>query len=79
MSNVFNIKPSVNVSEALRNIADDYDNGDYGNHGVTIIIGPNLFHLGAINDDEACTNSIIDMQYGINNLMLSYAEGMEDK
>ena len=74
MNNVYDIHPSMNVSQSLRNIADEYEKGEFGDNNATVIIGGRIFHIGEVNDGQCFSNVIIDMQYAINKLMVMQME-----
>ena len=77
MDNVINIKPSSNVAEALRTIADEIDEGVYPDDGCTLIIGTDVFHLGGVDDKRAVCDAIVDMNFGIHKLMQIYSTFMD--
>ena len=60
---------SASVPEALRNIADQYEAGEYGDDPATIVIGREVFHIGTRGDDKAAVNAVFDLQIGIHKLM----------
>ena len=60
---------SASVPDGLRNIADQYEAGDYGDEPATIVIGREVFHIGTRGDDKAAVNAVFDLQLGIHKLM----------
>jgi len=65
---------SAYVPDALRNIADQYEAGDYGDDPATIVIGREVFHIGTRGDDKAAANAVFDLQLGIHKLMAAALE-----
>jgi hypothetical protein len=59
----------ASVAEGLRAIADDYENGIYGNDHATMVIGTNVFHFGTLRDTEGVVNALWDLQIGTHRLM----------
>ncbi len=57
------------VPDALRNIADQYEAGDYGDDPATIVIGREVFHIGTRSNEMAAANAVFDLQLGIHKLM----------
>lgn len=53
---IIHIQPSLSIPAALRNIADQYEAGDYGDEPATIIIGREVFHIGTRGNDKAAAN-----------------------
>ncbi len=67
---IIHIQPaSASVPDALRNIADQYEAGDYADDPVTIVIGREGFHIGTRGDDNMAVNAVFDLQLGIHKLM----------
>lgn len=73
MSNVKQIKPCSNASEALRDIADMIDRGEISKE-ATIIAGSEIFHCGVYDDASAAQDAVWNMIYGISKLMLAANE-----
>lgn len=72
---IIHIQPaSASVPDALRNIADQYESGDYGDDPATIVIGREVFHIGTRGDDKAAVNAVFDLQLGIHKLMAAALE-----
>lgn len=65
---------SASVPEALRNIADQYEAGDYGDDPATIVIGREVFHIGTRGDDKAAANAVFNLHLGIHKLMAAALE-----
>lgn len=53
----------------LRNIADNYEAGVYGDAPVTIVIGNRLFHLGTTGDQQSVMAALWDLEMGKRILM----------
>ena len=69
MSNVIQLKPCLNASTALRNIADMMESGEITSDECTVIAGVNVFHCGTFDDEKAATNAIFNLTLGIQILM----------
>lgn len=65
---VVQIKPCTNIPLALRNIADGYEAGEFEGD-CTVVIGTDLFHLGAFTDDKAVRDAVWNLTYAIHKLM----------
>jgi len=63
------IKPCVNASKALRNIADRLDSGDLDADEVTVIVGTEIFQCGQFDAAKAVEGAIFNMTFGIHKLM----------
>lgn len=60
----------TSVPKALRNIADDYEKGIYGNFPATIVINREVFHVGSSAPVEQCVaDAVFDLNVGIHKLM----------
>ena len=66
---IIHLPQATSVSDALRNIADQYDAGEYGDDPATLVIGREVFHIGTRGDDKAAVNAVFDLQIGIHKLM----------
>lgn len=72
---IIHIQPqTASVPDALRNIAEQYEAGDYGEEPATIVIGREVFHIGTRGNDKAAANAVFDMQLGIHKLMAAAIE-----
>lgn len=69
MGNVVKLHPEIDVAACLRNIADSYEKGEYGDEECTVVIGRNVFHSGCADDARAAANAVFDCQVGIAILM----------
>ena len=81
MGDVINIKPNLSVSEGLRNIADMFDRGEFGDANsfdCTVVIGTSIFHLGCFNDEDAAANTLFDLTLGIQLLMKPVVDEAQD-
>ena len=66
MGNVIQFKSDILSPElALRNIADDWEAGVFGNEPVTMVIGCNIFHFGTHGDKNSCLRTCFDLQQGL--------------
>jgi len=68
MGKVIQLKPTQNVPNTLRNIADLYEQGEFEGT-CTLVIGTEVFHFGASTDENAAVNTIWDLEFGIHKLM----------
>lgn len=68
-SEVIQLKPCTNIALALRNIAEQIDNGELICEDMTIIAGTKVFHLGTFDDGRAAESAIFNMTLGIQKLM----------
>ena len=78
MSNVIQLKPNSNGSDALRNIADMMDAGEIPNE-ATVVCGVNVFHVGVYDDGEAARDAIFNMTIGIAKLAIAVVESIDDQ
>ena len=69
MDNVIQLNPYQNIPEALRDIAEAYENKEYEGEDCTLIIGTDVFHLGPVSPSQAAVNAIWNMTFGIHKLM----------
>ena len=72
---VIQLFPSGDIPETLRNIADGVESGEFECTGCTVILGTDIFQIGAPTLEKAAEQSIWDMTFGIHKLMkeaLSY-------
>lgn len=69
MSNVTMIKSSMDVAATLRSIADNIDSGEYSSDSCTIILGSDVFHAGCVSDQQAASDAVFNMTFGIHKLM----------
>lgn len=67
---VIQLRPSRDIPETLRIIADQIDNGEIDGENATLIIGEDVFQLGSPNDDAAAEQAIFNMTYGKAKLMI---------
>lgn len=68
-SNVTPLIPRNHAPTALRNIADGMEDGDIPAVEVTVIVGSDVYHLGATSDDRAAESAVFNMTMGIHKLM----------
>jgi len=78
MSNVISLKPSLNIPEALRNIADSIENGKNIVTDCTVIAGFNIYHLGCMDDGEAARDAVFNMTYGLQKIMTPVVDASFD-
>lgn len=73
--NVLPLHPCAHLPTALRNIADQLDDGEYGEIDEATLIFPgasDIFHLGTPpNDDNAGISAMFNMQCGITKMALA--------
>jgi len=69
MDNIFHINSNWSAPEALRNIADAIEQGEYEDNEATVIIGTDVFHVGQSDDAKAAENAVWNMTFGIHKLM----------
>lgn len=72
---IIKLPQAGSVSEALRNIADQYEAGEYGDDPATLVIGREVFHFGTSGNEAAAANALFDLQLGIHKLMASALGG----
>ncbi len=75
---VMQLKPCVNAAIALRNIADQMENGECASDEVTVIAGTEVFHCGEFDDARAAESAIFNMTVGIHKLMQPVMNSIED-
>jgi hypothetical protein len=65
------IKDHFDVAKGLRNLADEYDNGAYGDSTAAIVIGSHVFALGSKHPDDMTSvkEAVFDLNRGIHVLM----------
>lgn len=68
----------LEISKALRLIADDFDSGAFVNVGCTVIVGNAVYGLGYVHKDQAMLNIIWDCNYAISALMRHAVEPIAD-
>ena len=70
MTKIVSIKPSNNIPETLRTIANQIESGEIvtGDAGLTLITGIEAFHLGTHDDAQAASDAIFNMNIGISKL-----------
>lgn len=66
---IHQIKPCANAPQALRNIADKMDSGEFDIDNVTIIAGTDVFQCGEFDEGRAVENAIFNLTFGIQKLM----------
>lgn len=78
--NVVNIRPSVSMADALRNIADEIERGEIEPENLTIIAGIDIYQLGGNfrNDEDAVKETIWNCNFAISKLM-NAAQGIYDE
>ena len=69
MGKVVNLKDGSGPAEALRDIADGMDAGEIDSTNCTVIAGIDVFHVGAIRNDQTSQEAIFNMTMGIQILM----------
>lgn len=69
------INGSIPVPEALRNIADAIDAGEYeGDHAVLLMDG-SIFGLGMADDAQKAVDVVFDLNLALHRLMKAAANG----
>ena len=68
---VVDLKPSMNLSETLRRIADEIDSGEIKPDDITVIAIPHIYQIGVMNDEQAAMCTIFNCNYAIHKLMES--------
>lgn len=76
MGDVVQLRPAADVVTALRNIADDIEAGLYNGESVTVIAVPDVFQLGAFDDNGAVTETVFNLNYALHKIMM-YAMGID--
>lgn len=70
--NVTPIKPSINVAETLRQIADSIDSGEHDGECCTMVLDSKdvfSFGVGRVDDSRAAVEAVFDMTLGIHKLV----------
>jgi len=70
--NVTPIKPSINVAETLRRIADSIDSGEHDGECCTMVLdSQHVFSFGKdrVDDNRAASEAVYDMTIGIHKLV----------
>ena len=64
--NVVFLRNSMDIPNTLRSIADGIDSGEYSNTTATLILGSDVFALGAtVSDEAASCRTVFDCSYAI--------------
>ncbi len=80
MGNVVSISGHLDVSESLRVLADEIDNGEHAGERVTIILdGESVYCAGQFPDSEAGFRAVFDCQMGLHLMMETSLYGDEDE
>ncbi len=79
MGEVIHIRPNQDIPTALRNIADSVEEGNLNGDDCTLIIGMDVFHIGAADDAESAANAVFNMNFGIQKLMAPIVDVSLDK
>lgn len=69
MSNIVNFHQNVNVSKALRSIADEIESGRLPGLTAALVVDCEIFMCGDVMDRYAAQEAIWHFQYGISRLM----------
>lgn len=69
MSNVIQLKPCADVATGLRNMAEEFDSGERDGQECTLIAGLDVYHFGCVDDEEAVSNAIFNLTFGLQKLM----------
>lgn len=69
MTNITEIKPSMDIAGTLRRIADDIDKGVVKPDNVTLIALPHVYQIGTFDDGAAATETIFNCNFAIHKLM----------
>ena len=79
--NVTPIKPSINVAETLRRIADDIDSGGFEGMSCTMVLdSQHVFSFGKdrVDDNRAASEAVYDMTIGIHKLVHPVMHALEE-
>lgn len=74
MSNVVEIKPSMNIPDTLRTIADEIERGEINPEAVTLIAIPHVYQIGVFNDNDAASETVFSCNFAIHKLMTAAME-----
>ena len=69
MDNVIDLKPSMNMAETLRLIADEIDSGAIKPDDITLIAIPHVYQIGVMSDEQAAMCTVFNCNYAIQKLM----------
>ena len=69
MGDVVELRPSMNIPETLRAIADEIEAGDLNPDAVTLIAVPYIYQIGTCNNNDAMNETIFSCNYAIHKLM----------
>lgn len=69
MGKVIELRPSMNIPETLRAIADEIEGGEINPDAITLIAVPDIYQIGVGNDNDAATETIFSCNYAIHKLM----------
>jgi hypothetical protein len=75
------IKPSINVAETLRQIADSIDSGESDGECCTMVLDSKdvfSFGVGRVDDSRAAVEAVFDMTLGIHRLMHPVVHALEE-
>lgn len=61
-SNVIELHPTINLSDTLRNIADQLDNNEYYAENATLIVGDIVVHASNITDNMYFKEAVYNME-----------------
>ncbi len=67
--NVIPIKPSMDISKTLRDIADDIESGVINPNTLTVIAVPYIYQLGVFSDEDAVSEAVFSCNYAIHKIM----------
>ncbi len=61
MKNVIELIPQSNIPQCLRNIADQFEKGEFDADSITVIISNEIMSIGSTNDNQALGNTCFDL------------------
>lgn len=59
----------VNIPETLRVIAADIESGRIKPKDCTIVMGTEVYHLGAVHPDQMAVNAVWNLNYALHKIM----------
>jgi len=62
---VIPIKQCTGISQGLRNIADEIDEGVLKTDDCTLVMNGEVFHLGTHDDSQSAVEAVFNMAVGI--------------
>lgn len=65
------LRPSTDLVQGLRNIADQVESGQIKAQHITVVADSKVFHLGTVSNSQAAVNAVWDLNIGLSYMMLA--------